>query len=166
MVLAVPRVMVGQIYMEIGKLNGRPVKVLRDTGCTGMIVDRALIPDSMVIPGSSGSLQMVDHTLIDVPLANVYLDSPNYKGPCRVLCVSSPGYPLIIGNVRGECQMLPDPDWKAEDQRGAQARTSGATTMTMTTEVVICLTGCSNRSPTEKILRIGKKRRSNPDQEK
>ena len=35
-----------------------------------MIVDRALVPDMMVIPGISGSLQMVDHTLIDVPLAN------------------------------------------------------------------------------------------------
>ena len=79
--------------MGVGKLNGQPVKVLRDTGCTGMIVDRALVPDVLVIPGSSGSLQMVDHTLIDVPLANVYLDSPYYKGHCRVMCVSSPVYP-------------------------------------------------------------------------
>ena len=100
----------GQIYIEVGKLNGRPVKVLRDTGCTGMTLDRALIPDSMVIPGSSGSLQMVDHTLIDVPLANVYLDSPYYKGHCKVMCVSFPVYPVIIGNMRGACQMLPDPD--------------------------------------------------------
>ena len=30
----------GQIYTEVGKLNGWPAKVLRDTGCTGMIVDR------------------------------------------------------------------------------------------------------------------------------
>ena len=90
----------GQTYMGLGKLNGWPVKVLQDTGCTGMIVDRALVPDVMVIPGSSGSLQMVDHTLIDVPLANVYLDSPYYKGHCRVICVSSPVYPVIIGNVR------------------------------------------------------------------
>ena len=49
----------GQIYIEVDKLNGWPVKVLPDTRCTGMIVDRALIPDSMVIPGSSGLLQMV-----------------------------------------------------------------------------------------------------------
>ena len=70
----------GQTYVGVGKLNGRPVKVLRDTGCTGMIVDRALVPEVMVIPGSSGSLQMVDHTLIDVPLANVYLDSLYSKG--------------------------------------------------------------------------------------
>ena len=115
----------GQTYIGVGKLNGRPVKVLRDTGCTGMIVDRALVPDVMVIPGSSGSLQMVDHTLIDVPLANVYLDSPYYKGHCRVMCVSSPVYPVIIGNVRGAQRMLPDPHWKAEDQPGVRARTSG-----------------------------------------
>ena len=82
-------------------------------------MDRALIPNSMVIPGSLGSLQMVDYTLIDVPLANVYLDSPFYKGHCKVICVSSPVYPVIIGNVRGARQMLPDTDWKAEDQREA-----------------------------------------------
>ena len=39
------------------------------------------------------------------------------------MCVSSPVYPVIIGNVRGARQMLPDPDWKAEDQREAGART-------------------------------------------
>ena len=111
----------GQTYVGVGKLNGRPVKVLRDTGCTGMIVDRALVPEVLVIPGSSGSLQMVDHTLIDVPLANVYLDSPYYKGHCRVMCVSSPVYPVIIGARR----MLPDPDWKAEDQPGVRAMKLG-----------------------------------------
>ena len=115
----------GQTYVGVGKLNGRPVKVIRDTGCTGMIVDRALVQEVMVIPGSSGSLQMVDHTLIDGLLANVYLDSPYYKGHCRLMCVSSTVYPVIIGNVRGARRMLPDPDWKAEDQPGVRARTSG-----------------------------------------
>ena len=95
----------------VGKLNGWPVKVLRDTGCTGMIMDRALVHEVMVIPGSSGSLQMVDHMLIDVPLASINLDSPYYKGHRRVMCVSSPVYPVIIGNVRGARRMLPDPDW-------------------------------------------------------
>ena len=32
---------------------------------------------------------------------------------------------MIIGNVRGARQMLIDPDWKAEDQREARARTNG-----------------------------------------
>ena len=90
-----------------------------------MIVDRALVPVVMVIPGNSGSLQMVDHTLINVPLANVYLESLYYKGHCRVMCVSSPVYPVTIGNVRGAQRILPDPEWKAEDQPGVKARTSG-----------------------------------------
>ena len=115
----------GQTYIGVEKLNVRLMKVLRDTGCTGMIVDRALVPEVMVIPGSSGSLQMVDHTLIDVPLANVYLDSLYYKGHCRVMCVSTPVYPVIIGIVGGARRMFPDPDWKAEDQLGVRARTSG-----------------------------------------
>ena len=39
------------------------------------------------------------------------------------MCVSSPEYPVIIGNVRCARQTLPDPNWKAEDHR--EARTSG-----------------------------------------
>ena len=68
---------------------------------------------------------MVDHTMIDVPLANVYLDSPYYKGHCKVMCVSSPVYPVIIGNLKGAHKMLPDPNWKADNQKEARARTSG-----------------------------------------
>ena len=115
----------GQTYVGLGKLNGWPLKVLRDTGCTEMNVDRALVPDVMVIPGSSCSLQMVEHTLIDMSLANVYLESPYCKGHFRVMCVSSPVYPVIIGNMRGAQRMLPDPDWKAENQPGVRASTNG-----------------------------------------
>ena len=43
-----------------------------------MIVDRAASYNVMMIPGSSGSLQMVDHTLIVVPLANVCLEIEYY----------------------------------------------------------------------------------------
>ena len=75
------------------------------------MVDRALIPNSMVIPGSSGSLQMVDHTLTDAMCQDMQ-------------CVSSSIYPLIISNVRGARQMLADPDWKAEDQKGARTNSS------------------------------------------
>ena len=71
----------GQTYVGVGKLNGRPVKVLRDTGCTGMIVDRALVPEVLVIPGSSGSLQMVDHTLIGFPVLQRTLQGDVCKLP-------------------------------------------------------------------------------------
>ena len=107
-----------------------------------MIVDRALITDSMVIPGSSGSLQMVDHSLILVPLANVYLDSPYYKGHCKVMCLSSPIYPVIIGNVQTKTGRL-------KTREKLELGLVKATSMIMTTKVVIWLVGCSKRSPTK-----------------
>ena len=73
-----------------------------------------------MIPDSSDWLQMVDHTLIGQCLPGFLV----LQRHCKVMCVSSPIYPVIIGNVRCACQMLPDPDWKAEGQRGARARTS------------------------------------------
>ena len=96
-----PRVMMARPYIGLGKFYGQPVKVLRDTGCRMMIVDRALVPDVVVIPGSSGSPKTVYHTLTDMLLASVYLDSPYYKGHCKVMGVSSPVYPLIIRNGQG-----------------------------------------------------------------
>ena len=89
---------------------------------------RAYQPSELYIFGmalvhKTGTSRMVDHTLIDVPFTNVYLDSPYYKGHCRVMCVSSPVYPVIIGNVRGARRLFPD--WKAEDQPRVRARTSG-----------------------------------------
>ena len=66
---------------------------------------------------------------------------------------------MIIGNVRDARLMLPVPDWKAEDQMGARARTSAGKQVTMTTEVVMCLVGCS-KSPTERKIRIETQRRS------
>ena len=41
------------------------------------------------------------------------------------MCVSSPVYPVIIGNVRGAQRMLPDPGWRGKDQPEVRARTSG-----------------------------------------
>ena len=102
------------------KLNVLLTARAMDTGCKGIIVDRALVPDVMVMPGSSGSLQMVDHTLID---SKCLLGFPVLQRTLRVMCVSSPVYPVIIGNVPGARRMLPDPDWKAADQPGVRSTT-------------------------------------------
>ena len=65
--------------------------------------------------------------------------------------------------MRGECQMLADADWKAEDQRGAQARTSVGNNTD--DEKVICLVGYSKMSPTDRKLRRGLEDEENPAQE-
>ena len=89
----------GQAYIGVGKLNGRPVKALRDMDCTGMIVDRALVPDMMVI--RPFRLVADSGPYIDRCAIGQCLDYPYYKGQCRVMCVSSSVNPVIVGNVRG-----------------------------------------------------------------
>ena len=94
----------GQTFIRVGKLNGWPVMVLRDTGCTGTIVDRAYQCD-----GDTRQFRLAE-------------DGASYPNRCTwipmVMCVNSPIYPVIIGNVPGARRMLPDPDWRAEDQSG------------------------------------------------
>ena len=102
-----------------------------------------------MIPGSSFSMQMVDHILMDVPFASVYLDSLYYKGHCKVMCVSSPVYPVIIGNVRGAHQLLPAQTGRLKSRKELELGPMEATTMMIRTKVVICLVGCSKRSSTE-----------------
>ena len=51
-----------------GFVNDIPVKVLRDTGCTGVIVRRALVkPGDMV--GKKRSMMLINRTVISVPIA-------------------------------------------------------------------------------------------------
>ena len=69
-----------------------------------MYRDRALIPDSMVIqavPATNGRPHS-DHCATGKCLSGF----PYYKGHCKVMCVSSTVYPVIISNVRGARQML------------------------------------------------------------
>ena len=104
----------GQIYIKVGKLNGRPVKVLRDTRCTGMVVDRARLDgDTRQFRLAADGRPHSDRCAISQCL-------PGYKGQCKVmLSCSLHVYLVIIGNVGGARHMLPDPDWKAEDQKEA-----------------------------------------------
>ena len=93
----------------------------------------------MVKLGCTSSQQMADHTLIDVPLANVYLHFQYYSAHCRVMCISTLVYPLIIGIMHGAWQIFPDPDWNAEEQLGFEPGPVWTTTITMMITVEICL---------------------------
>ena len=91
---------------------------------------------------------------------------PRTTKKLKVMCVSSPVYPVIIGNVRDARQMLPEPEWKAEVQKGARATASGGNNNNGDTKVVICLVGCSKWSPTEGKQKIETQRRSQPRSKK
>ena len=83
-----------------GRVGDRTVKILRDTGCSAVIVRRSLV-DEAHLTGETGYMMMVDRTLKKAPIARINRDTPYYTGVVEALCLLDPLFDLIIGNVPG-----------------------------------------------------------------
>ena len=83
-----------------GKIGTKSVDVLRDTGCSGVIVKQQHVTDDQHT-GRVGMMQMVDNSVIRVPIANVEIDSPYLSGQVQALCPQDAVYDVIVGNVPG-----------------------------------------------------------------
>ena len=95
-----------------GFVEGQSVTVLRDTGCSNIVVRRSKVPDHN-LTGSSETCLLADGSTVNVPIARITLDTPYLSGCYSAWCMESPVYDLIIGNV---CNVRapgdPDPNWK------------------------------------------------------
>ena len=69
-----------------GFVGEKPVEVRRDTGCSGVIVSKDLVPES-AYTGRSQTIFMVDYPSRAVPEVKVSIDTPYYKGEVLALCV-------------------------------------------------------------------------------
>ena len=65
--------------VAMGWINGRRVRVLRDSGCSCVVVKKGLIPPSEV-KGEKVMVYLADGTTVLTPLTEVDLDCPYYKG--------------------------------------------------------------------------------------
>ena len=83
-----------------GLVGEKPVEVLRDTGCSGVIVSKDFVPES-AYTGRSQTMVMVDYSSRVVPEVKVSIDTSYYKGDVLALCVEKPLVDLIIGNIPG-----------------------------------------------------------------
>ena len=79
-----------------GKVKGKKVEVLRDTGCSGAIARRELL-DETDFTGEMGHIMTVDCTIKRAPMAKVEVDTPFYVGTVEALCLRDPLFDLIIG---------------------------------------------------------------------
>ena len=83
-----------------GTVEGRPVTVLRDTGCSSVVVRRSLIPDSK-LTGQEALCSLIDGTIRRPPVAKIFVQTPYNTGLTTAVCMLNPIYDLIVGNVRG-----------------------------------------------------------------
>ena len=83
-----------------GVLNGKSVKVLRDTGCSTVVV-RANLVDKGHYTGECQTCVLIDGTVRSVPVATVEVSCPVFSGKVNALCMTNPVYDVIIGNISG-----------------------------------------------------------------
>ena len=121
-----------------GFVGEKPVEVLRDTGCSGVIVSKDLVPES-AYTGRSQTMVMVDYSSRVVPEVKVSIDTPYYKGEVLALCVEKPLVGLIIGNIPGARERNnPDINWvpALAVQTRAQARREEVTSKLKTPSIM------------------------------
>ena len=95
-----------------GRVGEKTVDVLRDTGCSGVVVKKDLVGEDQ-FTGDFNVMFLIDNTARKVPIAKVYVDTPYLKGHVEAQCLSDPIYDLIIGNVRdARDAQNPDPSWQ------------------------------------------------------
>ena len=83
-----------------GKVGGEKVEVLRDTGCSGVIIRREL-KEETDFTGEIRHIMTVDRSIKRAPIAKAEVDTPFYVGTVEALCLQDPIFDLIIGNVPG-----------------------------------------------------------------
>ena len=83
-----------------GTVNDEPVIVLRDTGCTSVVVRTSLVRQEQFCD-SDAEVRLIDDSIKECPMAMIEVDCPFYKGVVKALCMESPTYDLIVGNVDG-----------------------------------------------------------------
>ena len=103
-----------QMPTSIGMVGNKSVTVLRDTGCSGVIVKRELVAEEQ-LTGKVGYIMTVARTLLKAPFANIEINTPYCSGTVEALCLRDPLYPLIVGNIPGaRAPDDPDETWCVE----------------------------------------------------
>ncbi|XP_062610800.1 uncharacterized protein LOC134272595, partial [Saccostrea cucullata] len=99
--------------ISAGYVNNVPVTVLRDTGCSGIVIRRSKIQDEDLVQGKKQTCVLADGSKITVPIAEVSINTPFLKEQHEVWCMENPVYDLIVGNVPdAKPATQPDPDWQ------------------------------------------------------
>ena len=94
-----------------GRVGEKAVDVLRDTGCSGIVVKKNLVSEDQFT--GDFNVMLSDNTARKVPIARITVDTPYLKGQVEAQCLSDAIYDLIIGNVPGARPAdEPDPTWQ------------------------------------------------------
>ena len=98
--------------LSAGYVEGKPVTLLRDSGCRRIVVRKSLL-DPSNMTGKTDTCVLADGTKRCVPIAKIFVDTPYVVGEFDTWWLDQPVFDLIIGEVSGARKPHdPDPCWK------------------------------------------------------
>ena len=74
-----------------GRVGDKSVSVLRDTGCSGVVIKRDLVTEEE-LTGRLGYMLLIDRTIRKVPIARVFIDTPYFTGEAEAQCLPDAMY--------------------------------------------------------------------------
>ncbi|XP_069139202.1 uncharacterized protein [Argopecten irradians] len=99
-----------------GCIGDHFVTVLRDSGCSGVVVRKSLVKPSQMTERNQ-TCSLADGSRIEVPIAEVEIDTPYLTGSVKAWVLDTPLYDLIIGNVEGaKPPDQPDGNWERKEE--------------------------------------------------
>ena len=102
----------GNMPLVTGSVRDRSVSVLRDTGCSGVVIKRDLVADEE-LTGRFGYMLLIDKTIRKVPIAKVFIDTPYFTREVEAQCLPDAMYDVIIGNIpNARSPEDPNPSWE------------------------------------------------------
>ena len=94
------------------RVGENSVDVLRDTGCSGIVVKKNLVSEDQ-FTGDFNVMLPINNTARKVPIVKIDVDTPYLKGQVEAQCLPDPIYDLVIGYVPGaRAADDPDPSWQ------------------------------------------------------
>lgn len=96
----VERELPSNLPISVGTVNQKRVRVMRDSGCTSIIVRTSLVRDEQFVQ-ESAVCAFVDGSTHRFRVAVVDVDTEYYQGTVKAICMENPICDLIVGNVAG-----------------------------------------------------------------
>ena len=83
-----------------GTVNGVRVNMMRDTGATCVVVRKRLVQEHQFL-GKERCCKYIDGSEHYFPVAMIEVKTPYYEGTTEALCIDTPLYDLVVGNITG-----------------------------------------------------------------
>ena len=83
-----------------GKLDGKPVSILLDSGAEGIFVDRSLVREDQYT-GQEVPVLMPEGDPVKRPVCRIHLECPYYTGPYLAVAMNKPAQQVYLGPISG-----------------------------------------------------------------